>query len=181
MNLASIRPVAVQQAKEANANANASGSISILDEIEVAEMKEYKVPFPVTFTWDMVKDKASGKIIDARNARFFTSKLKGNKSFECRPVIEPGTVIDAYNGEEGVLVVSYADNGHPVTTTVKDGHTHLEFTSRPKFVSFNGKAAVKFTSVETVRPTLLAVMRELYPESEQPAEEQKPEKKAVKK
>ena len=181
MNLASIRPVAVQQAKEAESSTEASGSISILDEFEVAELKEYKVPFPVIFTWDVVKDKASGKVIDARNARFFCSQGKENKSFECRPVIEPGTAIDAYNGEEGELVVRYTDNGSPVHREVRNGHTYLEIVPRPKFVSFNGKAAVKFANIETVKPTLLAVMRELYPESTQPAEKQKPEEKAAKK
>jgi hypothetical protein len=140
--------------------------LDFLSTLKVAERVNVEIPFPVILTWDnVVKD---GKIAGVKNIRFFTSELE-NASFEVSPVFEPGFVVDARRGDSGTLVVSCAKQ-HSMYDAEKneEGFTRISFKARPKFVSFNGREAVKFADAKSVGLNLHELMVALNPQS--PAE-----------
>ena len=103
---------------------------------------EVQIPFPVILTWDTIT--RGGKVTGVKNVRFFTNDLM-NASFEVVPVFESGTCVDATRGESGTLIVSCAKEDSLIEVVKnEDGFTRVTFKSRPKFVSFNGKKAVKY-------------------------------------
>ena len=103
---------------------------------------EVQIPFPVILTWDTIT--RGGKVTGVKNVRFFTNDLM-NASFEVVPVFESGTCVDATRGESGTLIVSCAKEDSLIEVVKnEDGFIRVTFKSRPKFVSFNGKKAVKY-------------------------------------
>lgn len=149
--------------KSAEAPKEAIG-LDFLSTLEVAEEIEFTVPFDVTLVWDNVG--GNGSVTGVKNIRFFTSKL-ANASFEATPVIEPGFVPDGYRGESGTLVVKVAkqDSMFSIETT-DTGFRKISFLARPKFVSFNGREAVKFADAAAAQVGLADLMKALQRNAE---------------
>ena len=159
-----------QQAKPASSTKKSEVlGLDFISTLKGAERVNVEIPFPVILTWDVPPMK-DGKITGVKNIRFFTSELE-NASFEVTPVFEPGYCVDAAKGDSGVLVVSCARQDSMFNAEVnEDGHARISFKARPKFVSFNGRKAVKFADAKAVGLNLRDLLAALHPA---PAEEDK--------
>lgn len=161
MDYSNIVSVKRQTSAETSTTKSKVLGLDFLSTLKVAERVNVEIPFPVILTWDNVVKE--GKITGVKNIRFFTSEL-ANASFEVSPVFEPGFVVDAARGEPGKLVVSCAkqDSMYEAVKN-EEGFTRISFKARPKFVSFNGKEAVKFADSKVVGVNLHDLMVALNP------------------
>lgn len=170
MDYSNIVPAKKQASAATSTQKHEVLGLDFLSTLKVAERVNVEIPFPVILTWDHVtKD---GKITGVKNIRFFTSEL-ANASFEVSPVFEPGFVVDANRGESGKLVVSCAKQD-AMFEAVKneDGFTRISFKARPRFVSFDGKEAVKFADAKAVGLNLHDLMAALNPQKSPAGEEE---------
>lgn len=143
--------------------------LDYLSTLKRAEEVEFTVPFNVKLTFDVKRHE--GKVVDVKNIRFYTSDLE-DASFEVAPYFNEGEVVRGKPGEEGTLVVRCAKQKSMFDVCVDErGHQKISFLARPKFVSFNGRKAEKFTSVST-KFDLFELCSKLHP-SEKTEDESK--------
>lgn len=168
MDYSNIVPAKKQASAATPTQKHETLGLDFLSTLKVAERVNVEIPFPVVLTWDNVVKE--GKITGVKNIRFFTSELV-NASFEVSPVFEPGFVVDARRGDSGTLVVSCAKQDSMYNATKnEEGFTRISFKARPKFVSFNGREAVKFADAKSVGINLHELMAALNPQ-QSPAED----------
>lgn len=147
--------------------------LDFLDSLKEAERVEVTIPFPVTLTWDPVTSKDDKrKVVGVKNIRFYTSNL-ANASFEVKPYFEHGYCVDAVKGEPGTLVVSCAKQDSMFEARKdENGYTRVSFKAHPRFVSFNGRKAVKYADRKAVETNLHDLMSALNPANGETVEEQ---------
>lgn len=120
--------------------------LDFLNTLEEAERIDCEIPWPVTFTFNFRR--VGGKVVGIDNPRFYTSSLKG-ASFEVCPYFDAGTMLSAKRGETGKLVVNCAAQESMFEVTEnEEGHKAIRFKATPRFVSFNGKGATRYTDAE---------------------------------
>lgn len=120
--------------------------LDFLDTLQEAERIDYELPFEVIFTFS--PKKVNGRIVGIENPRFYTSSLKGAR-FEVAPYFDAGTMISAKSGTRGKLVVNCAKQESMFEVVEnEEGHKAISFKAKPRFVSFNGEKAIRYSSGE---------------------------------